>query len=278
MGKLIKGKLIAKKLEEEIAEKISELKKAGQSVKLVVVLVGDDKPSATYVNKKAQAAKRVGMEFELIKLKENTTEKEILKKLKQTQKTASGVIVQLPLPKHLNTQKIINKIKLKKDVDVLTKKGNKKLKQNKLPFLPPTPGAIISILKELKINLKNKKVTLLGRGKLVGQPLEIILKNMKVATTVCDSQTTNNIEACQAADIIISGVGKKDLVRGNMIKPGAIVIDAGVDFENGKMYGDVNIDEALKKASWVTPTPGGVGPITVARLLLNTLIAAENQK
>jgi methylenetetrahydrofolate dehydrogenase (NADP+)/methenyltetrahydrofolate cyclohydrolase len=275
MGNLIDGKIIAEKIIQKTDEKVSDLKEKGIKPKLSVVLVGHDKPSHTYVSKKEKLAKKVGINFDLHKFDEINTE-DLIKKILDIQKDPdlSGLIVQLPLPEGMDTDRILNTIKPEFDVDYLTDKNNEKLKNNTNEILPPTPGAIIEILKELNINVAGKKIAVIGKGALVGAPIAIILKNLGANVTVCDSKTTDLKGECLKADIIITGVGKKDIIRGDMVKDGAIVIDAGTCFVDGKMYGDVNVPETLEKASYVTPTPGGVGPITVAILMLNTAICA----
>jgi len=277
MGKLIDGKLIAEKIIEKTAKEVVLLKKEGKNPKLAVVLVGRDKPSETYVENKKQIAEKIGINFELHKSEEDISEEELIEKIIEIQKDSqlSGIIVQLPIPNHINTKTILNTVRPELDVDYLTDANYKKLEENTNDILPPTPGAIVEIIKELNVNLSNKNVVIIGKGILVGKPLAVIMKNMGANVVICDSQTTDVQEKCLKADIIITGVGKKDILRGCMVKNGAIVIDAGTSFENEKMYGDVNVAEVLDIASYVTPTPGGVGPITVAMLLWNTVVCAQ---
>lgn len=278
MVKIINGNKIAKAIEKGIKEKINKM--PSNKPGLAVVLVGSHKPSALYVRKKQESAKRVGINFFLYKFPETTKEKILLAYIKKIQKNKqlNGIIIQLPLPAHLHTQKILDAINPQLDVDCLTTSNQKKLLKANALILPPTPNAILKIIESLKIDLKNKKITLMGYGRLVGKPLAKILKARKIKFTVCQKGTKNIKKICRQSDILITAVGKKDLIRGADIKPGAVIIDAGSSFYNKKMYGDVNFVEASEKAGWITPVPGGVGPITVALLLYNTMLCALKRK
>jgi len=280
MGQLIDGKLIAQKIEKKVAEKVADLKKQKMTPTLAVILVGDDKPSQTYVRRKGEAAQRLGINFILERPPTETTTEQLLKIVKKIQKTKnlSGLIVQLPLPKHIDTNAVLNAIDPKFDVDCLTDVNIGKMVMNTNVVAPPTPGAVLAILEDLKVDLVGKNVTIIGMGPLVGKPLAILLVNARASVATCNSRTRDTKTKCLGADIIVTGVGKKDILHGDMVSPGAIVIDTGVEFVDGKMYGDVNVAEVLQKAAWVTPTPGGVGPITVAQLLWNTVMCAEKNK
>jgi len=274
---LIDGNVIAKKINKKTAKKVLELKKKGIIPKLAVLLIGNNKASETYVGKKQKIAQKLEIDFELFKLPADTNKQKIISHINEIQKDKklSGLIVQLPLPNKQDTEDVINSIKPEIDVDYLTKINFEKLENNTNKILPPTPGAVMDILEESKVEIAQKNVVILGKGILVGKPLAIIMRNLDANVIVCDSKTKDTKEKTLKADIIVSAVGKKDLIRGDMIKQDAIVIDTGVCFENKKMYGDVNVKEVLKKASYVTPTPGGVGPITVEQLLFNTALCAE---
>lgn len=279
MGKLIDGKSIAQTLNQQTAENVRQLKKYGITPKLTVILVGNHKPSETYVKRKEETAHAVGIDFELHRLPHDISQNNLLKKVLEIQNDphVSGLIVQLPLPKHIDQNSILNAVKPEIDVDCLTDEYFKKLEAGNEDIIPPTPGAVLSILDHLNIDVQGKKITILGKGMLVGKPLALIFRHKGALVTVCDSTTTDTKEKCLMADIIVSGVGKKDMVRGDMIKKGAIVIDAGTSFEGARMYGDINVDEVISVAAYVTPTPGGVGPLTVTRLLMNTLISAQKK-
>jgi len=277
MGNLIDGKSIAKAIHEKTAQKVADLKEAGITTTLAVVLVGVDKPSQTYVRKKGEAAKKAGMEFILAELPADISKQGIIDKIHELQANPdlSGIIVQIPLPEPLYTTEVLNAIDPTLDVDCLTDVNLGKLVMMTNTIVPPTPGAVMSILHDLDVDLVGKNVVIIGAGALVGKPLAIMMMNERASVTTCNSKTKDVNEKCLNADVIVTGVGRKDILRGDMVKEGAIVIDTGVCFEDGKMYGDVNVEEVLEKASYVTPTPCGVGPITVARLLWNTVLCAE---
>lgn len=277
MGTLIDGKAIADKIHSETALKVAALQTQNITPFLGVILVGDDQASLMYDKMKGAAAERSGIKFLLHHLPATITEPEMIAEIKkiQTENKLTGLIIQLPLPEHLYTPNVLNTIDPKIDVDFLTDANMGKLIMNTSKRLPPTPGAVVRILQELNVSVAGKNITIIGMGSLVGKPLAVMLVNMGASITTVNSRTTEVKEKCLSADIIVSGVGKKDLIRGNMIKPGAIIIDAGVCFEDKKVFGDVNVPEALEVASFVTPTPGGVGPITVALLLQNTVECAE---
>ncbi len=277
MGQLIDGQKIAKDIRHQVALDVEEMKKKGITPKLAVVLVGADKPSQTYVRKKGQAAEKVGMDFDLHEFSADISSEELIKKLIKIQadEKLTGLIVQLPLPNPLYTTDVLNAIRPELDVDCLTDVNLGKLVMKTNHMVPPTPGAVMSIIHELKFDLIGKNVNIVGAGALVGKPLSIMMMNERATVTTCNSKTKDLADICLNSDVIVTGVGKKDIVRGDMVKKGAIVIDTGVCFEDGKMYGDVNVEEIKEKASFVTPTPGGVGPITVARLLKNTVICTK---
>lgn len=256
---------------------MQNLRQKGFAPRLSVVLVGDDKPSQTYVRKKGEACEKIGIEFSLHEYPAEIKEEEIISEIKkiQNEEKLSGLIVQLPLPEHLDTKKIINYIDPDIDVDYLTYINLGKLLIGKNEFRPPTPGAIMEILNYYNIDLYGKYVTLVGRGELIGKPLANILFHEEVTFSVCNKTTKKLEDFTLNSDVIITGVGKHNLITGDMIKKDAVVIDAGTTFVDGKMYGDIEFGSVEKKAGLVTPTPGGVGPITVAKLLENTVICAE---
>ena len=280
MGKLIDGTAIANNIREQLALEVKKLNKKGITPKLGVVLVGNHRPSETYVMKKQQAAQAAGIEFILKRFPASISAKKLVEEVKkiQTKEKLSGLIIQLPLPEKLYTPDVLNAVNPAIDVDCLTDSNIGKLVMRTNHIFPPTPYAVITILKELKIEIASKNITIVGMGALVGKPLAIILANEGATVTTCNSRTKDLKGKCFGADIIVTGVGKKDLLTGAMVKKGAIVIDTGIVFENGKMYGDVNREEVLQKATYLTPTPGGVGPITVALLLANTVACAQRLK
>lgn len=277
MGKLVNGLLIAEKIRHQVAKDVKLLKQQNIHPKLGVIFVGDSKPSQTYIRKKQEAATETGVDFVLKQYPANITKEKLIAEIKtiQTKKKLSGLIIQLPLPEHLYVSEVLNAINPNIDVDCLTDTNLGKLVMETNFIFPPTPYAVITVLKNLGIKIAGKNITIVGMGALVGKPLAIILANEGASLTTCNSKTKNLQDKCLTADIIVTGVGKKDLLRAAMIKKGTIVIDTGIVFENGKMYGDANRKEVLAKAAYLTPTPGGVGPITVALLLKNTITCAQ---
>lgn len=275
MNYLIDGTQIAQRVLDKVCSQAEILARQGITPKLAVVLVGDDLASHTYVKRKQQAAAKCGIACEVAYLPAETSKEELIKQLEiiQQDKNLSGLIVQLPLPEPLYTAEVLNTIKPEYDIDGLTNLNLGKLVMKEAPWLPPTPAAVMEIIKSLGIEVAGKSITIIGVGALVGKPLAIILMNARASVTTVNSSTADMAAKCLAADIIISGVGKANLVRGNMVKPGALVIDAGVSFSDGKMFGDAAVLEIADHA-YVTPTPGGVGPITVAKLLANTVRSA----
>ncbi len=280
MGILINGKQIAADINKQTARAVAALKKHGFTPKLAVVFVGNNKPSATYIRKKQEAAEQVGMEFVLYHFPASVSKIVLVKKIKEIQKNKkiSGLIVQLPLPERLYTPDVLNAIDPELDVDCMTDTNTGKLVMGTSWLTPPTPTAVLEVLQTIKVNLKGKNVTIVGTGALVGRPLAIMMMNAGASVITCNSRTNNTKEKCLEADIVVTAVGKKDLLRGDMIRLGTIIVDTGIAFENGKMYGDVNRPEILEKCSYLTPTPGGIGPITVALLLRNTLICAKRRQ
>ena len=276
--KLINGKALAEKIVAKTKAKVKQLKKLGSTPKLAVVLVGNNPASEIYVKKKGEAALRLGMDFTLHRFPKTIKFSELLHTLEdiQADPTLSGLIVQLPLPKHLPVNTIINAVKPEYDVDCLSDVNFGKLILNTFTIEPPTAGAIMEILNSLKIELAGKHVCVVGTGALVGKPIAIMLMNKEATVTTCNSSTKKLSEKCRTADIIITGVGKANLIKSSMVKKGAIIIDAGVSFnQKGKAVGDVNVEDVLSKARFITPTPGGVGPVTVAMLLFNVMKLAE---
>jgi len=274
---LINGKKIAENLNKKTGDKVKKLKKQGLSPKVAVILVGNSKPSQVYVTQKERLAKKLGFDFELIELsaKINTEElKKIIIAL-QKQKNICGLIVQLPLPKKIKKDEILNSLTMDTDIDCLSAQSLGRLYQDGRILEPPTAGAVMEILKTLKVKFPGKEVVIIGAGILVGKPLATILMQERATVTICNSATKDLKNKCLGADIIVTGAGVRNLVKANMVKKGAIVIDAGFSFVNGKSYGDVDVVALDKKGVYVTPTPGGVGPVTVSKLLWNAAVCGE---
>lgn len=278
MAKIVSGKLIAQAIYKRLEKKVAVLKKKNITPKLGVVLVGGDLPSQTYVRRKGQAASNLKIDFLLKKYSASISTQNLIKeinKLQQKKYKLTGLIVQLPLPKKINTGKVLEAVNAKIDVDCLTQVNLGKLITGTYRVKPPTPDAILEILKFHQINLKGANVVIVGAGHLIGRPLTNLLFHELATITVCNICTKNLSAITQKADIIITGVGRHNLLTGKMIKKGAVVVDAGVSFVDGKMYGDIDFESVVKKAKLVTPTPGGVGPLTVAKLIENTVKCAE---
>ena len=277
MSKIIDGKLIAGKIEKQVAKQVAVLKRRGITPKLAVVMVGEDRPSQIYIKRKKEAALRVGINLQTYQFPASIKKADLIKNINKIQKNKklSGLIVQLPLPERLYVPGVLNAIRPEIDVDCLTDANIGKLVMKTNLIEPPTPWAVIKILKTINFNLVGKNITLVGAGALVGKPLAIMLINELASVTTCNSHTKNIKKKCQEADVVVSAVGKKDLITADMIKKGAVVIDTGIVYDSGKMRGDVDFMPVSKKAGAVTPTPGGIGPITVAKLLLNTVACAK---
>ena len=276
MQSTIHGRTIAKTIYTEAEKRTTALKKQGVTPKLAVVLVGNDKASELYVGKKGTAAKKIGMDFELHRFDKHISQSELEAQIAAIQQAGdlSGLIVQLPVPEDFYPT-VLNAINPAIDVDCLTHTNLGKLVMKTNTIVPPTPGAVMSILASLNVSLKGKTVVVVGAGVLVGKPLSIMLMNEEATVIICNAFTADITQYTKNADIIVTGVGKKHILTADMVGKGQIIIDAGVDFENNQMFGDVEFKAVAPKAAHITPTPGGVGPITVARLLLNTAICAE---
>ncbi|MFA5987185.1 MAG: bifunctional 5,10-methylenetetrahydrofolate dehydrogenase/5,10-methenyltetrahydrofolate cyclohydrolase [Candidatus Paceibacterota bacterium] len=277
MTEIVDGKKIAGEILARLKERVSKM-----NIKptLAVVLVGDDEASRLYVGKKEAAAKDVGIKFLRFEFPESITKEALITELKkiQAENNLSGMIVQFPLPEKLwpDAREIVNNINPNIDVDCLShiSLGRVLMKESKI--VPPTPGAVLEILKYHGVDLTGKNVCLVGRGDLVGKPLAAMLIQMPITLSVHGRSTKNLADYTRQADIIISGVGKAGLITADMVKDGAVVIDAGTAFSGGKTVGDVDFDSVKTKASIITLVPGGVGPITVAKLLENTVDLAEH--
>mgnify|MGYP001556882686 CR=1 FL=1 len=270
---IVQGPQIAQKILTQLARRI---RRSHLSPHLGVVLVGRDPASQTYVRRKQQAAHAIGVRFSLFQFPAAISTAKLIAQLQRIQAdpTLSGVIIQLPLPKGLDKSRVLNALRPDLDVDYLSWESLGKLVVGENPLVPPTPGAMLEILRVHKIALTGRHVVLVGRGDLIGKPLANILMQQPLTLTVCNKQTRNLSHLTRQADILITGVGRAELITGAMVKRGAVVIDAGVSFRGKKMYGDVKFSEVARVASLITPTPGGVGPVTVAKLLENTVANA----
>lgn len=275
---IVDGHLIAQSIYQRLQRRIPRLKRRGIVPKLGVVLVGNHKPSLTYIRKKGEAASVVGVDFELTHLPATISTPQLLAELAQLQQPRrglTGLIVQLPLPPRIHTGKILEAVAPGLDVDCLTQTNLGKLITGSYWIEPPTPGAIVSILQYHHVPLVGANVVIIGAGALVGRPLANMLIHEQATVTILNSSTRRPQDLTKLADIIISGVGRHGILTGRMIKRGAVVIDAGVSFQGKKMYGDIDFPSVARRARLVTPTPGGVGPLTVAKLIENTVKCAD---
>jgi len=277
--KLIDGREMAKQTRIAIKKEIETL---DGTPKLVVVLVGDDPASHVYVRNKEKFAGRVGMDSEVIRLPEETSEDELLSLVEKLNNDSSvnGILVQFPVPKHISSNKIMNTISPDKDVDGLNQINIGKLVAGVEGLTPCTPTGIIEMIKSTGIEISGKNAVVVGRSLLVGKPVAMMLLQENATVTLCHSRTKDLAGEIKRADIVVAAVGIPNFVRGDMIKEGAVVIDVGINQVGEKLVGDVEFETAVKKASHITPVPRGVGPMTIAMLLNNTLLAykAQSQK
>lgn len=272
-AQLINGKQTASDIEEKLKQTIADFPSAPQ---LAIILVGNDEPSLIYVRNKQKAAAKIGLLSQLYHLDENISETELLKIIQQLNEDGSvnGIIVQLPLPKHLNTNRIINAISPLKDVDGFHPYNTGLLQNNEKPyFIAATPLGIMKLIKTIVPELTGKNVVLIGASLIVGRPLATLLLNQNCTVTITHAQTQNIKELTSKADILVAACGVAKLVKADWIKENSILIDVGINRDNGKLCGDIDFDDVKNKALAITPVPGGVGPMTIAMLLSNTVDA-----
>jgi len=276
MATLIDGKAVSQAIKDEIKQEIAQIKKTnGKDISLAVVLIGDDPASKVYVNNKAKACEYVGITSYTYRLPEETTQEqaeELVSSLVNDDKI-TGILVQLPLPKHLDENKILKLIPAKKDVDGFSDENIGKLLQGKKTVISCTPFGVMELLRHYNVDLTGKNAVVIGRSNIVGKPMTALLINANATVTVCHSKTVNLKEITNKADVLIVAIGRPKFVTADMVKDGAVVIDVGINRVDGKLVGDVDFEEVEKKASMITPVPGGVGPMTIAMLMKNTLIA-----
>ena len=279
MSKIIDGKVISAAVKERVKAGVAELNKKGITVGLAVIIVGEDPASKIYVANKKKACEALGIISEEYALPTNTTEEELLKLVDELnhKKSINGILCQLPLPSHLDEKLIINSILPEKDVDAFHPANVGRIMIGDFDFVPCTPAGIMEMLAYENINPEGKNCVVIGRSNIVGKPMAMLLLHKNGTVTVCHSRTQNLKEICSKADILVAAVGKAKFVTADMVKDGAVVIDVGMNRVDGKLYGDVDYDEVSKKASAITPVPGGVGPMTIAMLMQNTLTAAKKQ-
>lgn len=279
MAKIIDGKAVSAAVKQRVKEECDRLKAKGVTPGLAVVIVGDDPASRVYVNNKKKACELVGFYSEEYALPEQTTQEELLDLVDKlnADKKIHGILVQLPLPKHLDDKAVIAHIDPNKDVDAFHAENVGKIMIGEYSFLPCTPAGVMELLASENIEVEGKSCVVIGRSNIVGKPMAMLLLHKNGTVTIAHSRTKNLKEICLGADIIVAAVGIPKFLKGDMVKDGVVVIDVGMDRdENGKLCGDVDFAEVEPKASYITPVPGGVGPMTIAMLMQNTLTAAKN--
>ncbi len=277
MATIIDGKLVSKKVKDEVANEVLALKEKGVTPGLAVIIVGDDPASRVYVNNKKKACAQVGFYSEEYALPAETTMEELLDLIDvlNGRDDINGILCQLPLPKHLDEKKVIDYISSSKDVDAFSPVNVGKIMIGDYDFLPCTPAGVMELLKHYNIEVEGKECVVIGRSNIVGKPMGMLLLHKNGTVTICHSRTKNLKEVCKRADILVAAVGIAEFVTADMVKDGAVVIDVGMNRKDGKLCGDVKFDEVSKKASFITPVPGGVGPMTIGMLMKNTLKAAK---
>ena len=280
MAKIIDGKAVSQFVKDEVKKEVSALGEKGVSVGLAVIIVGNDPASRTYVNNKKKACEATGIISEEYALPEDTTMDELLALIKElnAKKSINGILCQLPLPKHLDEKAVIENIDPIKDVDAFHAVNTGHIMIGDYSFLPCTPAGIMEMLKYYNIEIEGKECVVIGRSNIVGKPMAMLLLQKNGTVTICHSRTKNLKEVTSRADILVAAVGIPYFVTADMVKDGAVVIDVGMDRDKeGKLCGDVDFAEVEKKASYITPVPGGVGPMTIATLMKNTVTAAKIQ-
>ena len=271
---IIDGKALSEKILIEIEKEHSELeKKVGRKAGLAVIIVGENSASQIYVRNKIRACERVGFHSETIRLDENISEESLLLEIEKLNNNSNidGILVQLPLPEHINELNIVNAISAEKDIDGFhTTNIGKMMIGDESGFLPCTPAGVIQMFEEYNIDLKGKDVLVIGQSNIVGKPMTLLLIKKRATVQVCNSKTKNLSEKLQKADVIVAAAGSPKLIKATDVKEGVVIIDVGINRVDGKLCGDVDFEEVSKKASFITPVPGGVGPMTIAMLIKNT--------
>ncbi|MBQ4071776.1 MAG: bifunctional methylenetetrahydrofolate dehydrogenase/methenyltetrahydrofolate cyclohydrolase FolD [Clostridia bacterium] len=281
MAEIINGKVVSASVREEIAREVALFREEhGVAPGLAVIIVGEDPASQVYVRNKHKGCTEVGMYSLQIPMPAETTEEELLEKIGELNADDSihGILVQLPLPKHINEDRVINSILPEKDVDAFHPTNVGKIMLGKYDLLPCTPAGIMELLSFYNVDIRGKECVVLGRSNIVGKPMSQLLLAKDGTVTVCHSKTVDLASVTRRADILVVAIGRAGFVTADMIKPGAVVIDVGINrLDNGKLMGDVDYDGVLDKVSMITPVPGGVGPMTITMLLKNTLTAAKKK-
>ncbi|NGM81624.1 bifunctional methylenetetrahydrofolate dehydrogenase/methenyltetrahydrofolate cyclohydrolase FolD [Paenibacillus sp. 7124] len=278
---IISGKLVSEEIRVDIAREVETLLQRGVKPGLAVVLVGEDPGSQVYVNSKEKTCISLGFHSVVHRLPASTSQEELLALVDELNKAdeIDGILVQLPLPKHINEKAVIDAIAVEKDVDGFhpVNVGNLVIGDDSL--LPCTPAGVIELIKRTGIDLSGKHAVVIGRSNIVGKPVSLLLQRENATVTMCHSRTVNMAELCKQADVLVVAIGRANFVDASYVKPGAVVIDVGMNrLDNGKLAGDVDYDSAKEVAGYITPVPGGVGPMTITMLMVNTLTAAKRRR
>lgn len=281
MAVIIDGKALSVKLKNDMKVKVEELKESGINPCLAVIIVGDNPASRVYVNNKKKSCEELGIKSLEFALAAETTEEELLEIIDNLNKDegVDGILCQLPLPSHICEKNVINSISPEKDVDAFHPENVGHIMIGDYTFLPCTPAGVMEMLKEYEIDVAGKNCVVVGRSNIVGKPMTMLLLKENATVTVCHSRTKDLPSVTRGADVLVSAVGKPGLITADMVKDGAVVIDVAINrLESGKLCGDVDFENVKEKASYITPVPGGVGPMTIATLMKNTVTAAQKRK
>ena len=280
MAKIINGKEISTNLRAQLKEEVAALSSQGILASLAVIIVGENPASKVYVRNKKKACEEIGIRSFEFALPTETTETDLLSLIDElnARRDINGILVQLPLPSHLNEKAVIERISPLKDVDAFHEMNVGKIMTGNFEFLPCTPAGIIHLLDASNIEIAGKHCVVIGRSNIVGKPLAMLMLHRDATVTICHSKTQNLKELCKSADILVAAVGRANFVTADMVKPGAVVVDVGINrCKDGKLCGDVDFENVKDLASYITPVPGGVGPMTIAMLTQNTITAVKLQ-
>ena len=279
MAIVIDGKKVAADMKAELSREVEILKQKGTNPSLAVILVGDDPASAVYVRNKHKTCLELGITSIEIKLPGETTEEDLIAKINElnSDNSVHGILVQLPLPRHISSERVITSILPEKDVDAFTRDSVGRIVEGKYGFLPCTPAGIMKLLEYYGVSVDGKDCVVVGRSNIVGKPMALLLLNANGTVTVCHSKTKNLSEVTKSAEILVVAVGRPNFITADMVKQDAVVIDVGINrTEGGKLCGDVDFESVAEIAGMITPVPGGVGPMTITMLMQNTVLAAKN--
>ena len=280
MAEIINGKEVSKKVRDELKNEVNKLRENGIVPKLAVIMVGDDPASQVYVKNKSKACKKVGIEFEEYLFDSNIDEKVLIDTIVKLNNddTINGILLQAPIPNHLNINKAFSTISPDKDVDGFNPINVGKLCLGEETFISCTPNGIVKLLEEYNIEIAGKNVVILGRSNIVGKPLIQCMLNKNATVIVCHSKTKNLVDLTTKADILISAIGKPKFIKKEMVKENSVIIDVGINrLDDGRIVGDVDFEDVFDKVSYITPVPGGVGPMTISMLLANVVKATKNK-